>query len=546
MNLSRQNELFVGLSVAFIAFLVYATSLVNGFVSDDHSVILHNPVLGGNVLSLFSAIDSTNSLELLPYYRPVTYLTFQLELWLHGFKPLPMHFVNVVLHSINAFLVFRLGRSFFSDLTAPTLLSLLFAVHPLHSEAVNFLSGGRNTLLACLFLLVAYLVHHCSVNSNSLPLAFSGALCFLLGMFSKESALMVFPFIVWLEFPSLQDDKARLRSCLRLIPYGVALLCYLCLRWTILSRLGIQTGILPGVGTESLERMYHVPSLVDRLQNNLYIIPKYLMTIIWPLSLSPRYVVPGHIGNIVAPIIVAWTFILGSVGWLIIKRSSTVTLFGLSWIIAFWLPVSGVVYFSGVVMADRFLYIPAIGLWLVLIEQYRYWFLGTETVRRYGVVVMVILMLVLAMLTVLRNRDWKSDLSLYSRIVEQYPENPFGHYNLGSAYIERRGPGDLLLAEKEFNKVMALDPQNISVYTPLGFIGLSLGNFERALKYYTKALEYTPLDRDARINRGIVYEKLGRERDALADYQFYLGIPGTNNLPGSREYAEERIRELLR
>ncbi len=361
--------------------------------------------------------------------------------------------------------------------------------------------------------------------------------------------MAILPFIAALEIAPLRTGGpgSRRRAAIRLLPYAVATSVYLVLRWVTLSRLGIQPTFIPGFGTGSMERQYIVPPLWERLLDNVYIIPHYLLTVIWPTSLSPIYVTPDDLKPLALPLAAAWIFIIGILAWLFTRGRSGSTLFGLFWLIAFWLPVSGIVYFSDTAMADRYLYIPAIGLWIIVADQAARLLPAGSTARRYAMPVVLLVLLLLASLTVRRNMDWKNDIALCSRLIEQYPKNAFGHANLGAAYIERRGEGDLQLAEKEFETALALDPSAAQdVYTPLGYIKLTKGDFKSALYFYTKALEISPENRDARINRGITYERLGMTREALADYRQYLSIPSYNDIPGSREYAEDRVRELSR
>jgi protein O-mannosyl-transferase len=544
----KWREFLFGTLISAIAFLVYANSLGNGFVTDDPSVILHNPVLQGNPLQLFSTIDTISDTQLLPFYRPITYLTFYVEGKLHGFNPFLMHLANILLHAANAFLVYRLARLLFADQGPALLVGLLFAVHPIHSESVNFLSGGRNTMLACFFVLLAYLAHNKSIVQGGITASLLGALFFLAGLLSKETAMMVLPAIFMRELISLRENglSQRLQPVIRLAPYAAAATCYLILRWLTLSRLGIQTSIIPGFGMQKLQELYIIPSLTERLLYNIYIIPKYLLTIVWPVSLSPRYAVPEDFHLIALPLMVGWGCILGVIVWLLRRASSRATLFGLFWFLAFWIPVSGIFPMSSIQMADRYLYLPAIGLWIIIADQAVRLRIHGKTILRYAALATVLILVVMAALTIQRNLEWRSDITLFSRLVEQYPENPNGYYHLGIAYIKRKGPNDLQVAEKNLEMVLALDPSTQSVQTPLGLVRLERGDFEGALYYYSEALGNFPLDREARINRGITYEKLGRYQEALADYRFYLTIPTYNHIPGSQELAETRIRELSR
>jgi protein O-mannosyl-transferase len=546
----KTRELFFGLLVATIAFLVYANSLCNGFVLDDHSVILNNPVLKGSLLSLFNSIDTTGEAVLLPYYRPFTYLTFMIEGRLHGFNPFYIRLANVLLHSTNAFLVYRLVRTLNKDNIFVALLAgILFAVHPQHSEGVDFNAGGRNTMLACFFSISTYLVHYKGIIREKSCWAFTGAFLFLLGMFSKETALMILPFIFALEFNALRTNAPGVRrlACLRLAPYLAALVFYMVMRWITLSKLGIQTSIIPGLGTTVLDKMYITTDLGTRIIDDLFIIPHYLLTTIWPADLSSRYVVPDDLNLLVLPLSFAWLGILISLWWFFTRGRTTATLFGLAWALLFWLPISGIVFVPGAPLADRFFYIPEIGLWIVLSDQMsKITLINRPLLRRTGLAAVIFLLVALAALTVKRNQVWRSNYSLYSDLIKRYPENIHAHAGLGKVYYSNGEEHNTDLAEREFEKVVAIDPNFPMIYTYLGNIKLNKGDLNGALFCYGKALEVYPYDKEAHLNRGITLEKLGRPREAITDYIFFLTSPGSSDdLPGGRQHAEKRLKEIM-
>lgn len=544
-----KKELYYGLLVAVSAFLVYANSLGNGFAWDDSIVILNNPVLKGSALSLFSSIDTVSDAMPSPYYRPVTLLSFFLEQQLHGFNPFLVRLFNVLLHSANAFLLFFLARMYFKDIYAALLTALLFAVHPLHTEGVDFNAGGRNTMLACFFVQAAYLLHHQSIMRKYGSLALAGSVVFLAGLFSKESALALAPFILALEIPPFREKTpgSRIRALMRLMPYLAVTICYLILRWQTLSKVGFQASIIPGLGTKSIQSMYIIPSLASRLLDNIYIIPRYLLTIIRPTALSPVYNVPDDLNLLALPLAVAWLFILSVSGWLLSRGRSPATLFGLSWLTLFWLPVSGLIYFPSASLADRYIYLPAIGLWMVLADQATRLLPVESRHRRYGTYTAVVILIILAGLTMKRNLDWKSEVALFTQAVKQYPEDARSHACLGGAYFNEksRNAGFAALSEQELEKALALDPTIQTVQTQLGHLKLDKGDLEGALYYYGEALAIFPNDKQARLNRGITLEKLGRTREALTDYIFFLAITGTK-MPGSQEFVEEKVRQLAK
>lgn len=307
-----------GLIVAVAAFLVYASSLGNGFVWDDAEFIVYNPALWGDPVSLFIGVYPNFVIDAAPYYRPLTLLTFLIENRLYGLSPSPMHLVSVLLHAANAFLVYRLAIYFVTDRRGAFLAGLLFAVHPVNSEAVDFIST-RNDLLATFFVLTAFILHLRSVLDQKMKGAIAGS-CFLFaGLLSKENALAILPVIVLFEVWSFREKSIR-PGCnvlvARLAPYAAATAGYLMLR----------TMALPHVDT-GLNILADLPS---RLLDNLYIIPRYLLTLIRPTALVPVYFLPEDFHLYTLPLIIAWLCIIVIIRWLLTRGGALRQCSGLS------------------------------------------------------------------------------------------------------------------------------------------------------------------------------------------------------------------------
>lgn len=205
------------------------------------------------------------------------------------------------------------------------------------------------------------------------------------------------------------------------------------------------------------------------------------------------------------------------------------------------MPVSGIVPIPSASLADRYLYVPAIGLWIVIAGQSSRLFSFGGKMRRYTLVAVGIILTVLSGLTMARNRDWKNDLTLFSGYVEQNPNRAFGHFNLGCAYLEQ--VDDLDAAEREFKKALSLDPVFPRLRTQLGHVRLIREDYEGALRHYDQAVIQNTFDTEAHLNRGIALEKLGRAADAVVEYRFFLASPGIE-LAEARPFAEQRVREL--
>jgi tetratricopeptide (TPR) repeat protein len=524
----EKNVLLSGLAVAVIAFVVYANSIGNGFVWDDDVVIIANKTIRGSVTGLFNAIDVSRETEMNPYYRPLTILTFLIEERLHGLKPAVMHLVNILLHAANAFLVYRLAVLIIKNHQAALLAGLLFAVHPINTEPVNFVTA-RNNLLASLFSLSSFLIYFRGASKGIFLPVFAGALLYLAGLFSKETALALLPFIVLFEISRFReaDILQRRRAVLRLIPYMACTVIYLALRNNALSQAGVKTVVLPG--------------LWGRLADNLYIIPRYLLSVAWPPYLSIRYYLPDDLHIFALPLIAVWLCIFASLAWVAMRGRGSAALLGLFWFAIFYLPVSGIVPIPSAPMADRYLYLPAIGLWIIVADNVYRMLLKRADARILGSAVVIIILVALTAATIARNREWEDDITLFSSYVKRYPESAFGHHNLGTAYLDKSGDPDS--AQKEFEKALAIDPFFPRLRTQMGYVSLLRKDYSGALAHYAEALALNPFDAEALLNSGTALEREGRYEEAVVMFRRFLAAPG-NELPSARREAEVKVLEL--
>lgn len=530
MVYERNKDLFNGLLLALIACAVYANSLGNGFVWDDDFVILFNPALKRNLLDVFSSIDTGRSSEVTPYYRPLTMLSFLFEYRIHGLTPFLVRFFNILLHGVNTFLLYRLARVLKINTHGAIIAGLLFAIHPINSEAVNFNAGGRNTMLAAFFILTTCLLHSWCIKNDRISNVFVGVLFFFAGLLSKETTLFILPVIGFLELSYLRsaEQSGRRRAVFRFVPYIVCTLIYLILRNHALTSVGAHMEIVQGLG--------------GRLLDNLYIIPRYLLSIVWPKAISVKYFVPEYFSQVLSSLVIAWLIIISMVGWLFTRLRTQATLFGITWLIIFWIPVSGIFPIPSAPLADRYLYVPLMGLWLIVGDRLSPLLLGYISVRRVTIIVLCVVGLFLTILTTKRNLEWKSDITLFSKLIEKYPNRAFGYHNLGCAWLDKGG--NLYLAEQAFEKALTLEPAFPRLRTQLGYVHMLRQDYLGALQQYAEAVIVNPFDAEAHLNTGIAFEKLGRFDEALVAYQRFIDTPG-GELPEARIATRQKIINLL-
>ena len=334
------------------ALAVYGNTLENGFVWDDNDIIVDNPAVRdlGSIPSLFSSVDATRTAHHAAYYRPLARLTYLLDYQLFGLSPAGYHLGNVLLHALAVLALFLLVRALFGDATRALAAALLFAVHPLNAEAANFVST-RNTILATLFTLVALAAYHRARAGGPAALLPASWLSFLAGLLSKETAAGLLLLLPVYDLPRPAELRATLRGrALRLLPFVAVFAGYLALRTHALSS---------AIGAD-----LDLSGLTARLGRIAYLVPRYLGIVLFPLELNAYYQLPQDWPSRWPWLALAWAAIAAAL-WLCLRLRSRAAAFGLLWFGVNLLPIVGVVPIPSAVMAERYLYLPAVGLWIV-------------------------------------------------------------------------------------------------------------------------------------------------------------------------------------
>jgi len=488
------------LVLSAVTMAVYWVSFFNGFVWDDEFIIAKNPAIR-QITSLPDLLLSPDVVK--PYYRPLNRATYLLDYWLFGMNPLPFHAVNIVIHLLNVFLLYLVCCKVATDRVSAFIAALIFAVHPINTESVNFISA-RNNLLSLFFSLGAFLLFLRGRGRGGgwslLP-----AILFFFGLLCKETTLIVFIIIALCTFsPRSSSFTTGLREKVStLLPYLVSLGIYLLMRWSALGSI---------TGTGSL-----VERLIGRITLNYYILPHYLGLFIFPFDLTIFHVVP-EAGLFASPwFFLAWVIIILTIG-LVIRLNKKAVIFGLFWFGLNYLAIANIVPIPSWPMAERYMYIPVAGLCLVAGEFFGHLYsrCRAKQIVRIGVCVMVI---ALAVLTVKRNQELKNDISLFAAAIKTDPTSVEGHFNLGNALLDK---GDWTGAKLEWEKVLEVDSAHSGALTQIGTLLATQGDFQRAEQYYYAALRSNPRNAMAYYNLGRLYQTEGHLRKAIEQYELSL------------------------
>jgi tetratricopeptide (TPR) repeat protein len=482
--------------LATVSLLVYANTLRNSFVFDDEEYIFRNrPVTALSVTGLLRP-DKFNNV-----YRPVSMATFAFNWAVGHAHPWGYHLFNILLHMAVTLLLYLVLRKLLERLPEAGMIAfaaaLLFAVHPIHTEAVAWITG-RSELLAAGFLLLGWLFH---IEDQPLP----ALLCFLLALLSKESAVVLVPLLVLGDYArgKLKPPKQYLGIA------GLAVL-FFALFWKLKGGRFGQKAFNP------LDNPLASLPLHWRILNAIRIAWKYLGLHVYPAKLSCDYsynaitlyanwrnTLPALVGLLVVLALWIWTIRTRRSGWLM----------AVSLYLAGFSVTANILIPTGTIMGERLAYLPSAGFCLLVA------LIWIQVERRNRIVAWTVLAGILAALgarTVIRNRDWRDNSTLFLADVRAVPGSTKMHANAGGVYYRQ---GQLQMAHSELQTALRIFPEFPEAIELLGLTEASLGNDQEALRLLQKALSMSPpdsIDHDfRRVNLAEQLMKLSRFDDAL-------------------------------
>ncbi|HMD43877.1 MAG TPA: tetratricopeptide repeat protein [Candidatus Acidoferrum sp.] len=489
------ERLRIALLVSVTA-LVYGNTLGNGFTLDDFLYIFQNPaVTRVSLKGLFEATQSAN------VFRPATFASLAVNWFAGGAHAWGYHFVNLLLHAAVTVLLYLLLKKLLETvplgMTVAWVTALLFAVHPIHTEAVASIVG-RSELLAAGFLLAAWLLH---LQDRTIP----ALLFFLLALMSKESAVVFLP-LAW-----AGDALCGKRKPLaRYVSIAAAGALYMGLFWKI------KGGRFGEKGINFLDNpLAHLPASL-RIVNALRIAWKYLGLQIFPATLSADYsynaiLLYSNWQHTLLPALAAIVVFLLWI-WAIVRRKFAWALAGTIYLVGFS-ATSNLIVPSGTIMGERLAYLPSAGFCLLVALL---WMLLEKRQSKLAWTVLTILLLGLSVRTVVRNRDWHDNFALFSATVRAVPESAKAHAGLGGEFLRRDDPAAAL---HEFQTSVAIYPDFADVWDSYGLAESRLGHDQEALPLFEKSLAMTAKDDPnydyVAVNLAGQLMKLGKNEEAL-------------------------------
>ncbi len=518
-------------AAAALACAAYLNTLDHPFVYDDHDTVTGNA----------SLVDLSNLRFILVYspFRPIVNLSYAFDRGLWGYRPFGFHLTNVVLHAVVVLLLYAWTRRILADArperpatVAAFWTAALFAVHPIQTEAVGYVSG-RSEVLCAVWFLASLLLARGALMTGSVARAAAAIACGVLSAASKETGLML-PLVVFVYDRLFQPggEEARRRRLWRVYAPALALIA-VASAYRVLAFGGFSTDrVMPAVLNGATQAI---------------VIWRYIGLLAWPYGQSIMHAV-HRVSSLADPI--AWAAIaaLAAVGAaaFYVRKSQPVVAFGIVWFFAVLAPSSSVLVLREG-MAEHRVYLAGAGIFIALSAGLGRLFPATRRARLPYAGGLAAVLTVLFMLTVMRNRVWADPVSLwseaavradgmwephyaladsfreagncagaipeYQRVVSLRPTHREAYTNLGICLAQA---GRLDEAERAFRRVLEIDPAFARGYTNLGALALVAGDTTRARDYYREAIAQDPDNVLARMQLASLYEKTFHDYHAAA------------------------------
>ena len=492
----------VVLVLGALSFLVYLNSLQNAFVFDDVPLIVgYSKIRSIENLPTILGIAGRRS------YRPLRTASYAIDYFLFGPNPAGFRAVNIAIHVLNGSLVFFLFRALLLQARPALLAAILFAVHPIQTESVAYIAGRRDLLFTFFYLagFASYVRYRETDRRRYLVLT---AVAYLFGLLSKEMAITLpvlcvcydvvrsipagdrtTPLAPWQA--AVEGVRTAVRRNKALYAAGAAGLLVVIWYFAYYKNPSYRTAMYGG-------------GLGPTLLTSARIFVHYIKLLIFPVTLSADYSYNAFplSRTIADPRVIFAFIILGGVWWGIYRLlpNDRWAAFGGLWFFVTLLPVSQIIPHHEL-MAEHYLYLPSAGLFLtagVLLER-------AFTLERYRASVAAAFALVVVLLsvrTVVRNRDWEDNQTLWTKTVKTAPGSARAHTNVGELALRHRRFSE---AYREFQRAIQIQPDDPINRDNIGIILLRYGLFDEAEQQFREALKLKPKFVKPRVNLGLVY-----------------------------------------
>lgn len=537
----RPLKVLICLGLAVLTFAVFGSAWNYAFLGfDDPEYVSENPHVQSGLTPAdmswaFTTFDTAN-------WHPLTWLSLQLDAQIWGGRnPRGFHATNIVLHASSTVLLFLALANMTGEVWRSAVVAALFGIHPLRAESVAWIAE-RKDVLSTFFLMLTILAYSGNVRRPGGLRYALVAVCLILGLLAK-SMLVTLPFLLLLldYWPLKRWQPGDSRTTLgRLVMEKIPLLVP-----------AIVAGVLTVIAHD---RGKHIASIEAfpvwiRVENALLACVTYLGKLFWPSGLTAYYPHPGHHVSVyqafaAAALLSSITFVV-----LVPGRRWPYLAVGWLWYLIALVPVIGLVQVGSMAMADRYTYVPMIGIYLMLVWAAGDLVQAWQLPRTAVVAAAALLVAASGYLTWNQVKYWKDDITLWTHTLDVTTGNVIARKNLGDAFalkgmrreaiaqyekaldvdpswVSSRWNLAVLLVEEHqpdiaidhFYKVLSVVPGTVVTHYNLASALRETGRLDEAITQYQKAIEADDRFAESRYELGTIFQELGRPEEASAQY----------------------------
>ncbi|MDD5168708.1 MAG: tetratricopeptide repeat protein [Syntrophales bacterium] len=517
---------------------------------DDYEYVVDNPYIHGlnhrNISWAFTATHAYN-------WHPLTWISLMMDYQIYGLRPGGFHFTNLLFHIMNALMIFLIFNIMTGSMWKSAFTAGLFALHPLHVESVAWISERKDVLSTFFFMTTMYLYIRYVKNGRTMGIYLSVILSYALGLMAKPMLVTLPAIMLLLDYWPLQRfqgagisdssgistmpdkkqtknrkgphpvrKKNQLRNMLEAKGFDKQGWSPLVVEKIPLFILSAFSCIITfyaqqkGGSIMSLQRF----GIADRLGNAFISYADYIGKMIWPWKLAIFYPFPTSIPLWKLMVAVALLCCITAAAVHACKRFPYL-LVGWLWFLGTLVPVIGLVQVGVQAMADRYTYIPLVGLFIMLswgipdlLQRWRYKhiFLGAAAST---------ILVALTFVSCSQVQKWNNDFSIFGHALQVTANNAVAHACLGDAqkdleHYEQAGI--------HYREALRIDPSQVIVHNNLGIILKNQGHMEEAINHFREAIRQDPNSAAAHNNLGNALLNLGRKDEAIFNYQEALRI----------------------
>lgn len=511
----QRRTFLLGFTLVVGTLALYWPATSHDFILlDDGQYVTDNPhVVSGlslaNVKWAFTSAYASN-------WHPLTWISHMLDCSIFGLFAGGHHLTNVLLHAANTLLLFFALKRLTQSALPSFVVAALFAWHPAHVESVAWVAE-RKDVLSTFFLMLTLLAYACYVNEfkvqgSKFKVWYRLALiCFALGLMSKPMLVTLPCVLLLLDYwplKRIEDSKPAIkRLFIEKIPF-FALAFAACISTLVAQHAG-----------GAIQSVAEVP-LRLRILNSLTAYLHYVEKAFWPVKLSIYYLLPAHV-PIVPAICSAAIMIAITVAAFVWRVRWPWVLTGWLWYVGTLVPVIGLVQVGSQAMADRYTYIPFVGLFIAVVWSVEQIFRNAPNGKTIATALATASLLACVTLTHLQLNYWHNSISLFQHATEVTPNNYFAEYELGTALADAGRIDDAII---HHTASLRINPSYEPAHFHIGLELATVGKLDDAAFHFSEALKRDPTSQELHNNLGTVLAQQNKLDAAVAQFQQAIQI----------------------